>query len=170
MHEISQNPPQLHQQNASKHRAKSRPRRRVASLLSLVWFAFCHCLFCLFCFRPAPAPTISAEALTGGSPAAISTARLSQVQLNDRAPLIDQEAARFTEGKRETTLRRVYQATGLASQGGAIDPTVRHVAAISGVCERTVQRASIELERRGLSRRVFHKVARKWNRPNTYRF
>jgi hypothetical protein len=116
------------------------------------------------------AAAMAIKAVDHPSQESTPTVLVDQAALDERAPLYPQEAARFGPGKGDRTARRVFQVTGLLSQGGALQPTVRHLAAVAGVSDRTIQRAQLELESKGLTRRVFRKVRPRWNRPNVYRF
>jgi hypothetical protein len=159
---------------------KKRPRR-LPPLRALWTWALIHVALTLsFLLSPPPAAAISAAELPQA--AAISTAaELPQAELDARAPLIPEEAKAFGPGKAHRTARRVLQVQGLLSQGGAVQPTVRHIARVAGVSKRTVQRAQLELEGLGVGHRVYRRLPRQWtgprgqkyrtyNEPNRYRF
>lgn len=158
---------------------KKRPRR-LPPLKALWTWALIHVALTLSWLLPPPRAEVRATA--AAISAAISTGTgLPQAELDARAPLTPQEEARFSTGAHERTLRSVYQATGLATQGGPADGTIRRIARLIGRCEKTVQRCHRELEARGLLRIRQRKIERLWfgprgqryrfyNEPNDYRF
>jgi hypothetical protein len=177
MQEIKPDAEKLHERKFSSWRGP-----RIPPLISLVFAALVWTLAALGLIRSEPRPAAisspgETQELTGGVTAA---AKLTQAELDERAPISPQELGRFLPGKRHRTARAVYQATMLLTQGGARERYMGDVAALLGVCRRTVQRAHDLLEELELSRRRHVRAWAKWNPltgvktawnlPNVFRF
>jgi hypothetical protein len=151
------------------------PRLFHPPIISLIYAAFVWTLAALGLVRypqgggdlPDDRGAADLGELTGDRPA---IKRLTAAELDERAPLSPQEERQFGPGKGDRTRRSVYQSTAMLTQGGTRERFMSDLAAIVGVCVRTVQRAHKWLERRGLSRRRYRKTSPTWNLPNLFRF
>jgi transposase len=170
MHESNSTAAQLHEK-----KRRSLPRLFHPPLISLIYAALVWTLAALGLVRypqgggdlPDDRGAADLGELTSGRPAIKG---LTAAELDERAPLSPQESAQFGPGKGDRTARRVLQATILLTQGGARERFMSAIAALVGVCVRTVQRHYNRLEERGLSRRRLRKKSPAWNLPNLFRF
>jgi hypothetical protein len=173
MHKSKTNPDKLHQVKNAAARARS---RRIPSLLSLIYAGLVWCLVGLgLVSGPWSAPR-AADPVTDRPPTVKQ--RLTQAQLDERAPLLPQEQQFFDmTRKSHRTARRIYQTQGTLSQTGRRQPEVKAIAAFAGVNRKTVQRANLLFEKWGLSQRIPQRIPRRkrkvdhiCNGPNILRF
>lgn len=137
-------------------------RGRTSPLALLYWILVRAIVLTTWLVTPGPRIQAAAER--------IQAAELPQAELDARAPLTPQELAVFPPGKRADTARRVFQVTSLLSQGGSVQPTVRHIARVAGSSERTIQRAHRYLESIGLLQSKARKVMRDWTGPRGQKY